>query len=541
MRYEFSGYSLDDERREFLRHDKPVAIEPQVFDLLLYLVQNRHRVVTRDDLIGAIWGGRTVSHSAVTTRINAVRRAVGDTSAAQAVIRTMTRSGIRFIAPVIEVDAVAPPKTPTTPLIAVYPFVATRDSELKDLADALTRDITVDLLSIPDAVVTTSLTWTGRTLGVDCAVAGVVGISGTRAWAKVQLLGTNTSAPFWERTFEDEFADVSDIVTREIAARLGVELIPARKEPRKKRLPRSVEQRPAAYKFTSQGDKIDVLPEPPEPLDRQLAEDTQQELLAKARDLLNRLRGTNSAQRVCDSAQRLLDALDINFNDLRPGVLLSRVRSLEADRAAFDTEDARAELFSDAFAIIDDAVQTARDLLAVFPVVRQIERERLALELDWQPEAIPHVEQQAVEIQEAAEKSGAATDSAIKALAQNDAAIKAATDPVLRNSLIADKLLVASNFVRAAAGKVWEELSELGAASWGEVKENLPAGIGTAARVAPLMALMTLATWIAWPVGGLAAAAPIFKPLAALLKKKVGQRQHEKTPPLEVSAQRRSH
>jgi hypothetical protein len=161
----------------------------------------------------------------------------------------------------------------------------------------------------------------------------------------------------------------------------GREIREERKKPRKRRAPKSVEQRPAAYRFTSTDGRIGVLPEPPEPLDRLLAVDTQQELLRKARQLLVRLRGSNSAQRVCDSVQGLLGALDVSFDELRPGLLLSRVRSLEADGSAFDTEDARAELFPDAFAGVADVVQTARDLLGVFPEVRRIEVERLALDL----------------------------------------------------------------------------------------------------------------------------------------------------------------
>jgi hypothetical protein len=292
-----------------------------------------------------------------------------------------------------------------------------------------------------------------------------------------------------------------------------------KKKSRKRRPPKGVDQRPAAYRFTSHGDKIDVLPEPPKPLDRQTAADTHQELLAKARDLLARLQGSNSAQRVCDSVRALADALDVRFEELRPGVLLSRVRSLDADRAAFDTEEARAELFPDAFARADDVVQSARDLLAIFPLVRQIEAERLALELDRRLDALPVIEQGAKQIEEAARQSGAVTESAVRALAQNDAAIRAARDPVLRNSLIADKLLVIGNFARAVAEKAWTEIGEIGADSWKEIKEKLPKGVGAAARAAPLMGLVTLTVWIAGPVIGVAAAVPAWKSLSGTFQK----------------------
>ena len=81
---------------------KAAKLAPQVFDLLLYLIRNRHRVVSKDDLIATVWGGRIVSDPALTTRINAVRHAVGDDGAAQRLIRTVPRKGIRFVAEVNE-------------------------------------------------------------------------------------------------------------------------------------------------------------------------------------------------------------------------------------------------------------------------------------------------------------------------------------------------------------------------------------------------------------------------------------------------------
>jgi DNA-binding winged helix-turn-helix (wHTH) protein len=72
-------------------------VEPQLFDLLVYLVQNRDRVVTKDDLIASIWCGRIVSESTLTSRINAVRKAVGDSDLSQKLVRTIPRKGLRFI------------------------------------------------------------------------------------------------------------------------------------------------------------------------------------------------------------------------------------------------------------------------------------------------------------------------------------------------------------------------------------------------------------------------------------------------------------
>jgi pimeloyl-ACP methyl ester carboxylesterase/DNA-binding winged helix-turn-helix (wHTH) protein len=100
--YSFAGYSLDPERRELRRGDEMIALEPQVFDLLVYLIEHRARVVSKDDLIASVWGGRIVSESTLTSRINAARKAVGDSGEAQKLIRTIARKGIRFVGEVSE-------------------------------------------------------------------------------------------------------------------------------------------------------------------------------------------------------------------------------------------------------------------------------------------------------------------------------------------------------------------------------------------------------------------------------------------------------
>ena len=73
MQFLFGDHTLDTDRRELRRGLEPVAVEPQVFDLLIYLIQNRDRVVSKDDLVASIWGGRIVSDSTLTSRINAAR------------------------------------------------------------------------------------------------------------------------------------------------------------------------------------------------------------------------------------------------------------------------------------------------------------------------------------------------------------------------------------------------------------------------------------------------------------------------------------
>src|SRR5580765_1492107 len=88
---------LDTDRRELRCNSEPVAVEPQVFDLLVYLVENRDRVVSKDDLIASVWAGRIVSDSTLTSRINAARKAIGDSGKDQKLIRTIARKGLRFV------------------------------------------------------------------------------------------------------------------------------------------------------------------------------------------------------------------------------------------------------------------------------------------------------------------------------------------------------------------------------------------------------------------------------------------------------------
>jgi len=100
--YVFEHYSLDSDRRELRRGAETLPVAPQIFDVLEYLIRNRDRVVTNDDLIAAVWSGRIVSESTLSSCISAVRQVVGDSGEQQCLIRTMPRKGYRFIAQVRE-------------------------------------------------------------------------------------------------------------------------------------------------------------------------------------------------------------------------------------------------------------------------------------------------------------------------------------------------------------------------------------------------------------------------------------------------------
>jgi DNA-binding winged helix-turn-helix (wHTH) protein len=97
VQFLFDDHTLDTDRRELRRRLEPIEVEPQVFDILIYLLDNRDRVVSKDDLIASVWGGRIISDSTLTSRINAARKVIGDSGRDQKLIRTVARKGFRFV------------------------------------------------------------------------------------------------------------------------------------------------------------------------------------------------------------------------------------------------------------------------------------------------------------------------------------------------------------------------------------------------------------------------------------------------------------
>ena len=118
MLFLFENFVLDASRRELRRKGVLIPVEPQVFDLLVYLLRNRDRVVSKDDLIASVWNGRIVSESTLSTRINAARRAIGDSGAEQRLIRTAPRKGLRFVGTAREGQVPLDASAPMSPAIA---------------------------------------------------------------------------------------------------------------------------------------------------------------------------------------------------------------------------------------------------------------------------------------------------------------------------------------------------------------------------------------------------------------------------------------
>ena len=222
----FGDHRLDIERRELRRGADIVDLEPKAFDLLAFLVLHRDRVVTKDDLLQGVWDGRIVSESALTTRINAVRRALGDDGTAQRLVRTFTRKGVRFIGNVTELADQATP-TWDKPSIAVLPFQnMSGDPEQEYFVDGMVEEIITVLSRFPQlAVIARNSSFTykgkpadvrqvGRELGVRYVLEGSVRRAGNRVRIAGQLIDATTGAHIWADRFDGTLDDIFGLQDR---------------------------------------------------------------------------------------------------------------------------------------------------------------------------------------------------------------------------------------------------------------------------------------------------------------------------------------
>ena len=249
MRYLFEQFALDTDRRELRRGAEIVSVAPQVFDLLDYLIRNREHVVSKDDLISAIWNGRIVSDAALTTRLNIARGVVGDTGSEQRLIKTLPRKGFRFVGPVLEeqepaagavADNPAEPSRaalalPDKPSIAVLPFQnMSGDPEQEYFADGMAEDILTGLSRHRWLfVIARNSTFTykgravdvrqvGRELGVRYVLEGSVRRVGSRVRFTAQLVETATGNYVWGEKYDGEAEDLFDLQDRITEAVVGV-------------------------------------------------------------------------------------------------------------------------------------------------------------------------------------------------------------------------------------------------------------------------------------------------------------------------------
>lgn len=238
----FGDFALDADLRELRRGAEPVALAPQAFDLLLYLVANRDRVVSKDDMLDVVWKGRIVSESTRTSTINAVRTALGDSGEAQLFIKTVHRKGVRFVAEVREATTPAPaaPALPARPSIAVLPFENLSDDPGQTyFADGVAEDLLTTLSKIPELfVVARSSSFAfrgqsknvgeiGRQVGARYVLDGSVRRAGQRVRLTAQLVDAIDGGHKWADRYDGELENVFDLqdrITQDIVGALEVKL-----------------------------------------------------------------------------------------------------------------------------------------------------------------------------------------------------------------------------------------------------------------------------------------------------------------------------
>jgi len=257
LRYLFEDSVLDIGRRELHRDGKVVAVAPQVFDLLEYLIRNREHVVSKDDLIAAIWDGRIVSDAALTTRLNVARGAIGDSGDEQRLIKTLPRKGFRFVGTVREGPAQAIDVVTEKPLevlkpalalpdkasIAVLPFTnLSSDPEQEYFADGMVEDIITGLSRSRSLfVIARSSTFTykgkavdiklvGRELGVRYVLEGSVRMAAEKIRIACQLIDATTGALLWADRFDGGLSDIfalQDEITVNVVSAIHPKLLQA--------------------------------------------------------------------------------------------------------------------------------------------------------------------------------------------------------------------------------------------------------------------------------------------------------------------------
>ena len=226
MIYSFDAFSLDTDSLELRQDGGAVAVEPQVFSVLAYLIGNRDRVVSKDELIEAVWDGRAISDGALNSRINAARRAVGDDGAAQTVIKTFPRRGFRFIGPVTEgaspdIDAGDGASLSDKPSIAVLPFGnLSNDPEQEYFSDGITEDLITALSRIRRFRVvargsafsykgqSSDVRQVAREMGARYVIEGSVRKAGNRIRLTVQLIDGESGKHIWAETYDRDLDDI---------------------------------------------------------------------------------------------------------------------------------------------------------------------------------------------------------------------------------------------------------------------------------------------------------------------------------------------
>ncbi|WP_421980026.1 winged helix-turn-helix domain-containing protein [Roseibium sp.] len=248
----FGAYELDPDRFELRRDGTPVAVEPQVFDLVSYLARNAERTVTKEEIFSRLWGDRFVSDSALSSQIKMARKVLGDDGTAQHTIRTIHGRGFRFVAKLSQPEekpapngvqvpeAMAYKMATMKPSVAILPFINLNTEPSEDyLADGITEDITTALSKNRWlTVIARNSTFSfrnsadgirviGEKLGASYIVTGSVRKAGQRVRITVQLVDAGTENSVWSERFDRDMKDIFDLqdeITELVASRIESEL-----------------------------------------------------------------------------------------------------------------------------------------------------------------------------------------------------------------------------------------------------------------------------------------------------------------------------
>jgi TolB-like protein len=241
LHFTFDDYVLDSDRRELTRGPVTVDVGPQVFDLLLYLVRNRERVVSKDDLLQVVWAGRVVSESTLTSQISAVRTAIGDSGAEQRLVKTVPRKGFRFVGAVREGQPAALYEAPfpvlpvpDKPSLAVLPFENLSGDAAQDyFIDGVVEEIVSALSRLRWLFViarNSSFTYkgrlvdprqAGRELGVRYVLEGSMRKAAHRVRITGQLIDATSGAHIWAERFEGTLDDIFELQDQVAASVVG--------------------------------------------------------------------------------------------------------------------------------------------------------------------------------------------------------------------------------------------------------------------------------------------------------------------------------
>jgi TolB-like protein len=252
MIYRFDSLELDTAQMELRDGGQPVSVEPQVFALLRLLIEKRDRMVPREEIINAIWDGRFVSDSAVTSRIKSLRQALGDDGKTQRYVRTIHGQGFRFVgavtvashAIITPADAAAVPverqQPSSRPSIAVLPFrPVSADEAATAIAHALPHDLITELsrlhwlfviargstfrFSAPE----TDLRAVRDALNVRYVLSGTISKRNQRIEIQVELCNTDDLGIVWSERFDsplDGIHDVREAIVRAVIMALEIRI-----------------------------------------------------------------------------------------------------------------------------------------------------------------------------------------------------------------------------------------------------------------------------------------------------------------------------